>query len=257
MIAEHVNALLLIPLSSSSIAPVVTTATNDGIVTAPFNLPLTSGKFDAYDGVNLCTQATVNATQLAKWVKGQPGGIVGLGGTAGNSGTAEEWACATKVFNAAHVQTLTLQYADWEVDNAKSVMASQLAAYPHISGIWTDGGMNCQGAEEALLAAGRPLIPCAGDDYNGILKMWVKYHEKYPDFKYVGYPQPPAEEATVALTNAIDLLEGKKGVPHMETLMPPTITEANISKYVQMTLPDAVYVFGSPLTHGELLKLFS
>jgi ribose transport system substrate-binding protein len=256
MIAEHVNALLLIANSGSAVVPVVTKATEDGIVTVPFNLPLTGGKYDAYIGTNPCLKAQDNARNLVNYVKGLPGGIVALGGIPGNSYTEAGWACAKQIIDNAHIPILTFKWADWEPDEAKAVMSSVIAAYPHISGIWSDGSQNCQGAEEALLSAGRPLVSCTGDDYNGYLKLWVRYHAKYPHFHVSAVPEPPAEESTEALKDAIALLEGEH-VPHITILHPPVITDANVTKYVQMGLPDSVFVFSYPLTSAQLRKLFA
>src|SRR5579875_1362308 len=181
MIAQHVNALLVIPNSGTALNLVVSRATASRIVTSPFNLPLQGGNYTPFSGTNPCRKATLDATWLAQQVKGKPGGIVGLGGTPGNSYTAEGWACATKIFNKDHVNVLTLRYANWEVAQAKSVMASLIAAYPKISGIWSDGSQNALGAEQALAAAGRPLVPATGDDYNGLMKYWVTQHKQHPN----------------------------------------------------------------------------
>src|SRR5579875_96794 len=256
MIGEHVNAILLIDNSGSAVVPVVTKATNAGIVTVPFNLPLTGGSYDAYIGTNPCLKAQDNANNLVSYVKGKPGGIVALGGTPGNSYTEVGWACAQKIITAAHIPVLTFRWAYWEPDTAKSVMSSVIASYPSISGIWSDGSQNCFGAEEALQAAGRALVPCTGDDYNGLLKLWVQQHARYPDFKISAVPEPPAEESTLALRYAVQLLQGKK-VPKQTTLHPPIITDANVAKYVQMNLPDDVFDFSAPLTQAQLQHLFA
>jgi ribose transport system substrate-binding protein len=109
MIGEHVNALLLIANSGSAVVPVVTKATNDGIVTVPFNLPLTGGSYSAYVGTNPCLKAQDNARSLVSFVGGKPGGIVALGGTPGNSYTEEGWACAQKILAAGQVKVLGKQ----------------------------------------------------------------------------------------------------------------------------------------------------
>lgn len=256
MIGEHVNAILLIANSGSAVVPVVTKATNAGIVTVPFNLPLTGGSYSAYIGTSPCLKAQDNARNLVSYVKGKSGGIVALGGTPGNSYTEEGWACAQKIIAAAHVRVLSFRWASWEPDQAKSVMSSVIASYPNISGIWSDGSQNCLGAEEALVAAGRPAVSCTGDDYNGYLKFWINEHAKYPGFKLSAVPEPPAEESTLALQDAVQLLEGHQ-VSKQDILHPPIITDANIGKYVQMNLPDDVFDFSQPLVAAQLRKLFA
>jgi hypothetical protein len=106
------------------------------------------------------------------------------------------------------------------------------------------------------VAAGRPAVSCTGDDYNGYLKFWVQQHAKYPGFKLSAVPEPPAEESTLALQDAVQLLQGKS-VPKQDILHPPIITDANVAQYVQMNLPDDVFDFSQPLTAAELRQLFA
>lgn len=255
-IAQHVNAILLIPLSGSSIAPVVKKATDLHIVTVPFNLPLNGTGWSAFDGTDPCVQGAEAAQWLAKEVKGQPGGVIGLGGTPGNSYTAAAWKCATPVFKKNGTQVLTLRYASWEQDQAKSIMATLISSYPHISGIWTDGAMNAAGAEQALMAANRPLIPAGVDGvYNGLLKMWVKYHGRYPNFKVAATIEPPALESSMALDLAVKILKGEK-VPKDVVIKHPVIPDTDFAKYVQPSLPDGVFDYAKPLTKSDLKKLF-
>jgi ribose transport system substrate-binding protein len=258
MIAEHVNALLVIGASGTAIVPAIAKATREGIVTVPFNLPISGNAWDAYDGTDACQGGTTWATWLAAQVKGKAGGIVAIGGTPGNSYTAADWSCAEKVFRRDGTKVLApLAYGDWEPAVAKSQMASFISAYgSKITGVYTDGGQNAIGVEEALLAAGDPLLPATGDtSWNGLLELWMKYHSKYPDFKLELIPVPPGTEAQIALNLAISILEGKH-VPKVTILKPAIVDDSNIAQYVQPDLPAGVVDAPGVLTTADLRQLF-
>ena len=258
MIAQHVNALLVIGASGTAIVPAVAKATREGIVTVPFNLPINGTAWDAYDGTDPCQGGTTWATWLAAQVKGKPGGIVAIGGTPGNSYTAADWSCAEKVFRRDGTKVLApLAYGNWEPAVAKSQMASFISAYGNkITGVYTDGGQNAIGVEEALLAAGDPLLPATGDtSWNGLLELWMKDHSKYPNFKLELIPVPPGTEAQIALNLAISILEGKH-VPKVTILKPAIVNDSNIAQYVQPDLPAGVVDAPGVLTSTDLKKLF-
>ena len=116
------------------------------------------------------------------------------------------------------IEVLAFKDAFWEEDKAKVVMADLIAAYPQIDGIWADGGGDTLGGLKALLAAGRPLVPCVGDDYNGLLKMYDVNKDKYPNFK-IGCVSEPSWEGVVALRTAQKLLAGEE-VPKRQIIQP-------------------------------------
>ncbi len=88
---------------------------------------------------------------------------------------------------------LAFKDAYWEEDRAKVVMADLIVAYPQIDGIWADGAQMAAGALKALIAAGRPLVPVSGDDYNGLLKVYDAHKDKAPNFK-IGLVSEPSWE---------------------------------------------------------------
>lgn len=257
LIADHVNALLLIPQSGSALVPVVTKATEEHIVTVPFNLPLNGGKWDAYVGTDACYKGKTWAEWLVKEYQSLhlSGPIIGLGGIPGNSFTAAAYGCAKPVLDAAGLKVAAFRWDNWQPDTAKAVMASLITAYPNIAAIWSDSGFGCYGAWEALLAAGKPLIPCTADDYNGSIKLWLQYHNKYPDMQLAVIAEPPAEESVDALNVAINILEGKH-VPKMNIIKPPLVTGNQLESIAEPNLPDAVFDYAYPLTKADLEKLF-
>jgi hypothetical protein len=86
-----------------------------------------------------------------------------------------------------------------------------------------------------------------------MLKLYMKYHAKYPHFN-ICLLSEPTWESRVALDTALDILQGKK-VPKVRILTPTLITGANAARYVRPALPDGVFV-DTDLPPAALKKLF-
>ncbi len=249
---QQVDAILVIANSGSAVASVLRRATQDGIVTVPFNLPVDGEAWTAYVG----TDPTKKGHTLGEFLKNALGGtgkIVALGGLPGNSYTAAAWAGTQAAFKGSGIDVLAFKDASWEEDRAKVVMADLIAAYPRIDGIWADGGQDTAGACKALLAAGRPLVPATGDDYNGLLKLYRAEKPTQPKFD-IGIVSEPTWESVVALRTALTLLGGGS-VAKRQILQPNLITAANYAQYIRPSLPDAVYV-DTNLDTATLQKIF-
>jgi ribose transport system substrate-binding protein len=252
LISQNVDAILCIANSGSAVAPVLREATKQGIVTVPFNLPVDGEAWTAYVGTN----PEQKGSTLGKWLRGavgETGKIVALGGLPGNSYTASCWAGAKKALEGSSIQVLAFKDASWEEDKAKVVMADLIAAYPEIDGVWCDGSQDAAGAMKALLAAKKPLVPVTGDDYNGLLKLYMEQAANYPKFK-IGLLSEPTWESVLALRTVLKVLHGED-VPKQQIVEPKLITSENYKSYVRPDLPDGVFV-DSDLSDDELKQLF-
>jgi ribose transport system substrate-binding protein len=253
LVSQNVDAILTIPNSGTSVAPVLRDATNQGIVTVPFNLPVDGTGYTAYLG----TDPVDKGTRLGEWLRDALNGtgkIVALGGIPGNSYTAAAWAASQAVFEGTNIEVLAYRDANWEEDHAKVVMADLITAYPEIDGIWCDGAQDAAGACKALLDANRPLVPVTGDDYNGLLKLYAANKDTQPKFDF-GLIAEPTWESALALRTAVSIL---KGEPTNSTLIiqPPFITKDNYEQFIQPDLPDGVFAFND-LGSDVLQKIFS
>lgn len=251
LVTQQVDAILTIPNSGDAVAPAIARATREGIVTVPFNLPVSGERWSTYVG----TDPENKGKALGGWLNDALGGkgkIVALGGLPGNSYTATAWKGAQSAF-ADDVEVLTFRDAFWEEDRAKVIMADLIAAYPQIDGIWCDGGQVATGATKALLDAGRPLVPVTGDDYNGLLKLYEAQRENHPKFDF-GLMSEPTWQSAVALNAALTLLRGGE-VAKRQLLQPQLITKDNYQDYIRPNLPDGVFVDTS-LSDEELLEIF-
>ena len=251
LINQQFDAILIIGNSGSAVAPIVKQATDEGIVTAPFNLPIDGDGWSTYVG----TDPQKKGATLGKWLSDALGGkgkIVALGGLPGNSYTAAGWAGAQEAMSK-DIEVLAFKDAFWEEDRAKVVMADLIAAYPEIDGVWCDGAQNATGAMKALLDAGRPLVPVTGDDYNGLLKLFKAEKPNHPKFD-IGLMSEPTWQGIFAMRAAVSLLKGEE-VPKQQILSPAMITAANYETYLRPNLPDGVFTDNS-LTDEELAAIF-
>jgi ribose transport system substrate-binding protein len=251
LINQGVDAILVIANSGTAVAPILKEATAEGIVTAPFNLPVDGEDWSTYVG----TDPVRKGGALGKWLSDALGGsgkVVALGGLPGNSYTAAGWEGAQANF-APGIEVLAFRDAHWEEDRAKVVMADLIAAYPQIDGVWCDGAQVGAGAMKALLAAGRPLVPVTGDDYNGLLKLFDAEKGNHPKFD-IGLMSEPTWQGIFAMRAAVSLLKGQQ-VPKRQVLVPKIITRDNYADYMRPNLPDGVFTDTS-LSDDELAKIF-
>lgn len=249
---QQVDAILCIPNSGAAVANALRSATKEGIVTVPFNLPVEGEAWSTYAGTDPIKKGQALGGWLTKALGGK-GKIIGLGGLPGNSYTAACWAGAKTAFQGTGIEVLALKDAFWQEDRAKVVTADLIAAYPEIDGIWCDGGQDATGACKALLAAGRKLVPVTGDDYNGLLKLYAAEHAQQPQFDF-GAISEPTWESVVALRSALTLLAGGS-VPKRQLIQPGFITAANYQQYIRPTMPDAVFV-DTNLDDSALARIF-
>jgi len=251
LINQQVDAILVIANSGVAVVPVLNAARREGIVVAPFNLPIDGEGYDVYVGTN----PEIKGNASGAWLRNALGGkgkIVALGGIAGNSYTAAGWKGAQQALGDG-IEVLAFRDADWSEDKAKVIMSDLIAAYPEIDGVWSDGGMVAAGASKALLAASRPLVPVTGDDYNGLLKLYDTQKSMQPRFD-IGLISEPTWEGVVALRNTLALLRGET-VQRDLTITPKLITKDNYAEYIRPDLADGVYV-DTNLSDQELRKIF-
>lgn len=252
LISQEVDAIMVIANSGSAVVPVLRSAQREGIVVAPFNLPIKGNDYDVYVG----TDPVLKGESSGRWLRkalGGKGKIVALGGMAGNSYTAAGWEGAQRAFEGSDIEVLAFRNTDWSEDKAKVIMADLIAAHPKIDGIWSDGGQVTSGASAALLAARRPLVPVTGDDYNGLLKMFhqLKNKEEYFD---IGLISEPTWQGVVALRNVLNLLRGNEQQRDL-IISPKLINRDNYQDFMRPELPNQVFT-DTNLSVEELLKIF-
>jgi ribose transport system substrate-binding protein len=175
MVSQGVNALVVIPDFGQAELPAIRAATNAGVKVVPWGADPagTPGTdFVSYVDWNPGYAGTLWAQWMVKAL-GSKGNVVMLGGPAGNPVTTSQLQSVVAVFAknpGMHLLTGSTSWAvtNWDPAQAQQVASSLLAKYPQINGVISDYGTDAFAATRAFAAAGRPLVPIATLDANGL-----------------------------------------------------------------------------------------
>jgi ribose transport system substrate-binding protein len=181
MVAQGAQALVLIPDFGQAQLASIKSATDAGTKVVPWAAD--PGGVPGTDYVTYVDWSSPDAGTLwAQWMVktlGGKGNVVFIGGPAGNPVTAGQLKSVVQVFSQNPGMKLLTGDKDWPVTNwdpatAQKVMASLLAKYPQIDGIISDYGTDALAATRAMQAAGRPLVPMATLEANGLGCLYQK-----------------------------------------------------------------------------------
>lgn len=250
LIAKKVDAIIVTPISPTALIPVVNQAMAHGIKVILNAAAINSPNYTALVNVNDGDYGKAAAQWLVKAIHGK-GNIVLLNGIPGISTNDDRVKAELAVFKK-YPKIKIIAQADtyWQYDKAKVAMSNILAAHPEkIDGVLSQGGMVAMGVVDAFHAAQRPIPPLTGDDLNGWLKYWKKYH-----LNAVGVIKPTYLSA-ISLDVALNALEGKPYKKN-DILPPPLITNKNLNKYIKPSLPDSFWT-GTKMTPSEIKKFWT
>ena len=250
LLAKGVDALLVTPASPTALVPVIEEAYESGIPVIVFNSALDGDQYTAFVGTDEYEFGNVGGAWLAEALGGK-GKIIALSGIAGNSITEDRWKGANDAWEGTEIEVLGREFADWALDKGKIATENLLAAHPEIDGVWSGGGAMTQGAIEAFLAAGRPLVPMTGEDNTGFLKLWLEYGDE--GFSGVA-PSEPTWVSAQALTFALKALAGQP-IPEEYYIPVVGITDQTLEEYVQPNRPDSLWA-NTRLSDEKLDELY-
>jgi len=236
LMAKGIDALLVTPASPTALIPVIEEVYEAGIPVIVFNSALDGDGYTAFVGKDQVAFGYTGGKFINDALGGK-GKIIALSGIAGNSITEDRWTGAQKGWEGSEIEVLGREFADWALDKGKIAAENLLAAHPEIDGVWSGGGAMTQGAIEAFLAAGRPLVPMSGEDNNGFLKLWAKYRDQ--GFRGIA-PSEPTWVSGEALKMALKALQGQP-IPQKYMLPDAPITDENLDQYVQPNKPDSLW----------------
>jgi len=238
MIASHVNAILVDAASPSGLNQVIAQAHQQGILVVAFDNTVTSPY--AYNvNVNQYQFGVIGAKWLVQQLKGH-GNIILNRGVPGTPVDIERYDGAMSVFKQyPGIHIVDTVYGMWDDAATKSAFATALASYPRIDGVWSEGGT--YGAIQAFLAAGRKLVPMAGEASNGFRLDLINPRLRADGLTGISIGQPPALSA-VALEYAVKILQGHHE-PHNIWIQPPVLTADQIKVGVNAfpNLPKTVF----------------
>lgn len=219
LLAQGVDALLISPVASEPLAPVIERAYDLGIPVIVWGSDAATDKYTAKIVADDYYFGYAGGQKLAQDMGGK-GNVIMLRGIAGNSVEKARYDGAAAALNeAGGIKIVGEEYGSWAFDQGKTITETFLAANPKIDGVWASGAAMTRGAIEAFQEANRPLVPMSGENLNGFMKLWAKL-----DLKSSG-PQFPTWQGPEALKVAVRAL---KGEPIMSSylLKPAPITDA-------------------------------
>ena len=235
MIDKHVDAIVCMAVSESADNPVLEAAVKAGIPVVVSDHYVTSKKMTSQVYVDQIQWGQVTAQWLVDKLGAKGGKIVVLNGIAGNSDNNGRWGGAKQIFDKhPEIKILASANADWDQAKAQPVVASWLAAYPQIDGVWSQGGAMTAAAIIEFHKAGRKLVPMVGEAYNGFMKLWVKYQPE--GFSSIA-PVQPNYDVQIALELAKRAAKGQK-VPNRIDIPMVLVKDATVKGVVMQDMPD-------------------
>ncbi|HET8522926.1 MAG TPA: sugar ABC transporter substrate-binding protein [Thermomicrobiales bacterium] len=237
MISQGAQAIVIDANTPGGQVNVLEQARADGIVIVAFDNTVDSDKIvqvnqDQVEMGRLWAQFLVDQT-------GGKGKILMVNGVPGTTVDTDRRKGAYAVFKA-HPDIKYIEVdGEWDPGKAQSATATALASNSDIAGVWCQGGTN--GAFQAFLDAGVPLVPFAGEAENGFRKQMLKYADK---INCLSIGQTPAM-VCVAIRMALDLLAGKE-MPSFVSMPLPMATTAQLVPGVNV-FPDAEDSFFTPI----------
>jgi ribose transport system substrate-binding protein len=165
---------------------------------------------------------------------GQGGKVLALRVLPGVDVLEHRWAAAERIFAARGVDVVGVEFTENDPATAKSIVSDYLQREGEIGGIWMDDGTAAVAVLEAFEDTGQPAPAISGEDQQQFLEKWqaeglTAQAPTYPTFQW-----------RTAVIAALQIVQGQQ-VPSEWILPQPTITDANLSQYLQPGLPPLHY----------------
>jgi ribose transport system substrate-binding protein len=202
-INQGFNAIVTIAVSPEGFDRVIRLADRNDVVIVPFDNILDTDKVmqvneDQY------AMGVRSAEFLMKEMGKSEGKILEVRGVPGNSVDRDRHVGFNETLKAKGGKFEVVEVVgNWDDGTAQKATADALAVHGKFDGLFTQGGST--GSVRALMDAGHPFIPMAGEGENGFRKL-VAMHNK-DGLKGYSYGQSPALVA-ISIKAAIAALQG-------------------------------------------------
>jgi ribose transport system substrate-binding protein len=264
LMAKGVDAILVNPGDVNGLNATLLEALNKGIIVISVDQELNvPGVYNV--GIDQKAWAMTSAEWLAKKLGGK-GEIVEIEGFPGHpANVARMNGVAEVLAKYPDIKVLARDTGKWDEATGQQVMSNFLAAYPNLTGYWTQDGMAI-GALQAVMAANPAVWPQGvGEGRCQYLKLWQEAKTMNPNFDSIAVANHPGVSPT-GLRIAYNMLMGKKvdttklgGANGLSFVIPlaAVITSDNLADGLKMCegKPDA-YLLDNILTDAEVQQYF-
>lgn len=235
LVAQQVDAIVLIPGNKKTVIPAVRDAHDAGIP-----IVLSNGRVDtageqyiaAWTGPDHHLTGFRSGELLAEALGGK-GNVVILTGTPGSESSIErERGCRDALAKHPGIVVIDSQPTDWKREKAQTVTEALISRFgDKIDGICANDDGISLGALSAINAAA-----AAGRIQDGHIKITsgASFAEGYETIKkggsfYGSVLMPPEQDAALALTTAVKIIDGET-VPKAQFYETPAFSRANIDQ---------------------------
>jgi ribose transport system substrate-binding protein len=264
LMAKNVDAILVNPGDVNGLNATLLEALNKGIIVISVDQELNvPGVYNV--GIDQKAWAMTSAEWLAKKLGGK-GNIVEIEGFPGHpANVARMNGVAEVLAKYPDIKVLASDTGKWDEATGQQVMSNFLAAYPNLTGYWTQDGMAI-GALQAIMAANPAKWPQGvGEGRCQYLKLWQEAVTMNPAFDSIAVANHPGVSPT-GLRIAYNMLMGKKvdttklgGSNGLSFVIPlaAVITKDNLADGIKMCdgKPDA-YLLDNIMTDAEVQQYF-
>jgi ribose transport system substrate-binding protein len=264
LMAKNVDAILVNPGDVNGLNATLLEALNKGIIVISVDQELNvPGVYNV--GIDQKAWAMTSAEWLAKKLDGK-GEVVEIEGFPGHPANVARMEGVDEVFaKYPDIKVLAKDTGKWDEATGQQVMSNFLAAYPNLTGYWTQDGMAI-GALQAVMAANPAKWPQGvGEGRCQYLKLWQEALTMNPDFDSIAVANHPGVSPT-GLRIAVNMLMGKKvdttklgGANGLSFVIPlaAVITKDNLADGLAMCegKPDA-YLLDNIMTDEEVQQYF-
>jgi len=264
LMAKDVDAILVNPGDVNGLNSTLLEALSKGIIVISVDQELNvPGVYNV--GIDQKAWAMTSAEWLAEKLGGE-GDIVEIEGFPGHPANVARMNGVDEVFaQYPGINVLAKDTGKWDEATGQQVMSNFLAAYPTLTGYWTQDGMAI-GALQAVMAANPAVWPQGvGEGRCQYLNLWQEALTMNPDFDSIAVANHPGVSPT-GLRIAVNMLQGKQvdmsklgGANGLSFVLPlaAVITSDNLDEGLAMCegKPDA-YLLDNILTEDEVQQYF-
>ena len=220
-INQGFDAIITLAVSPEGFDRAIRLADRKNVVIVPFDNMLATDKVmqvneDQY------LMGKLSGEFLVKEMGKTEGKILEVRGVPGNSVDRDRHQGLHDALDAAGKFDVVEIVGNWDTGTSQKATADALAVHGHFDGIFTQGGSD--GTVRALMDAGHPFVPMAGEGENGFRKQIAKYSKD--GLKGMSYGQSPALVA-ISMKAAISALEGNP-MPQMISIPIPISDYTNL-----------------------------
>ncbi|MPZ10544.1 MAG: substrate-binding domain-containing protein [Kiloniellaceae bacterium] len=168
------DAILTIAVNPTAFEPVIRRANRAGVVLVPFDNVLDSDEI-----LQVNEDQSEMGRIMGRWLVnnvGNAGKILEVRGLPGNSVDRDRHLGFRDIMGSGGKYDIVEVVGNWDDGTAQKVTADAIAVHGKFDGVFVQGGST--GAVRAMIDAGHPFVPVAGEAENGFRKLCAKHAEE-------------------------------------------------------------------------------